>query len=1586
VFALKDEVVSSSKDSTAFHSVLKNFVSALLVAFELNPKKLPQDMLEALTTMLSLSLGGEPALVEQFWNDEYILDQPIRNFLAECQQLFPSLPTPYMRMLQALCEAVDEANSNLVNDQVLGHFRDLRSVSVFHAPSDLMDAASEMHIRHSSQERLQAQVGRQVRILKDCLYQIPDCPGLFIDDKVVGTVLEYYQGGRDTSESKYLVSWTVSIDGYFLILSRLHSFSLAQDMVARSEEIQLSFELLSSVLTNSMNHWEELMTVNIDDNEIRLLDVATLIFERYRSALNHANREEVGICLQVLSSCLKLAIAVSTCDPKLVAGWLRSIVGGTAINAGSNLSDPSQCIPVADIYKKEASVGDFGFTVTFLRLTNNLVEKAVAGPESVAYVYFATFGVLSNIQSMTFLTPAHQLDLVACALEVIQNSLRVYALLQDMGQTLDRHPILITKFDWPTKGRSFLEDMESFLRNKLSLSIIARASLVLSEASEVEMMHMKGQNFLASKIEAAVQAAGRVLLHLLALSEREGLSKELLSCILSSLAPNGWEGMIRIVTSYCEYQFDFKARKLAFDVLKTVVGFASKFDATSVLQCCYAYSLTSADCSKFLQMLAASLSERSLLDTPDLFSSAIHFLSHLVHGKYPFPPVMIPRYDTGMGRNTPQRAWIDNLSQCLLSDECQSKQPAAYCSLVEFLDFAWVTGLSFVTQGILENKSSWKKIEGLASEVQNWASLNSQIISGSPESQGGFSDDYHCRIHACALNILANEFFLVSRGFNFDEERAFSIKQCVESSIFQIILEFASIKIDVATRLRLQVQLKSALIECSSISQVFSHQGIRSILEFVQESFPKAFYPDDQLQDSDFEDSLVSQLGNGTAPQAFSLPIEHLLLCCLESEQSLHSILLQEYKTMEADKFAVDFSILYQDYNVMQKIERIQTLLKKINAHSQIEAAAMSLSKSLSSITFIAKEQKHGKLPFGLVDLPEFLVCAVESLNSSLVQLTNHNVPEVLFVPLMPVEELVIHFNKSLVQICSNALTIGLDHDLMEDGWFEQIFYVKGESTEWMHNWLTFLLNSHQGKKDSGVDMSVKILSLLRMIYSNFEGSSIGMETVLRSFALACSFCHSSEDLKLSSLLVIKCLLDDWLSPKMSQGDWIPLLEESPAKIELCRLGEESYSPGLRSMALVTATSIAETSAGSRMLIDWWKEYGTFRQLIKYAGQLVVSDRKSKSGEWCSWLELVGTLLHVCSEMMSSTDGLSALRVFTSALADELHPYIVDLLSSFANHERRLELRELTVVKHIAFLMYALTKFAGRWHMALPNSMINVQHSVVLYLVYAAQPALKPYFSVESQVSDETEVSMCKLHEDLPVSEGWFTAVRVETVAKGRPKAHGSHVPSSTHKGSSSLLRKSPQKPDSGVRQTDQYSFQVAHTMYTNVCYFLEFFLISLPSAGSALLNNESFHEAFIVSLIGIQIQSIHLSAGLCNAQGKNGNNNNGGNKYGKLLELFGRILNLSTFVQDVAFKTNVGVDKHGRRSWRLMSNLTAAYALLKRSTESLLATIDFSSAADSEMRSASEKILCTLKAGGERWAENLTGEEALLTTANLYR
>ena len=171
--------------------------------------------------------------------------------------------------------------------------------------------------------------------------------------------------------------------------------------------------------------------------------------------------------------------------------------------------------------------------------------------------------------------------------------------------------------------------------------------------------------------------------------------------------------------------------------------------------------------------------------------------------------------------------------------------------------------------------------------------------------------------------------------------------------------------------------------------------------------------------------------------------------------------------------------------------------------------------------------------------------------------------------------------------------------------------------------------------------MSVQLLLLLNLLYSNADEPSgmlsIGMETVLKSFALSCSFCHSSKDLKLSSLLVIKCIIDDWLSPKMSHGDWLPLLEESPAKSEICKLGDKAYPSELRSMLLVTAASIAATGPGAGTLINWWKEFGTFRPLIKYVSFLV-SEGSSGRAELCSWLELVSTLLHVCSDLMTSTD------------------------------------------------------------------------------------------------------------------------------------------------------------------------------------------------------------------------------------------------------------------------------------------------------------------------------------------------------------
>ena len=1582
LFALKEEVIGQSVDATAFHSVLKNFCSALLVAFELNPRRLGQDLLDVLTQILSHVLSGEPALVEQFWEEEYILDQPLRNFLGECQQLFPTLPIPYMRLLQALCEAVDDSNANLINDQVLAHFRDLRSVSVFHFPGDLMDAASEMHIRHQVLERLPLVIGRRVRIVKNAMCQLPECLGLFVDDKVVGNVLEFYQNARDPSESKFLVSWMVEIDGYFLILSRLHAFSLSEDkeMIAKSGEIQLIFRLLSSVLANSLNHWEELMAVRIEDNEIRLLDAAARIFQRYRALLSHASRkEDAEVCLSVLSSCLNLAVAVSTCDPTLIGEWLRNVVGTGAV-AGSSITDPSECIPtVADIYRSEVAKGNFDFTVTFLKLANSLIEKAVFGPESVLYLYFGTFGVLSNIQNMTFLAAHQRLDLVSAALNLIQNSIRVYELLLDARHVQADCPF--GDFDWTQTG--FTRDMEAFLLNKFTVSIAARASVLLSESSLTEAMHMRGQNLLASNMEMSVQTAGKLILRLLSLTERVDLSQDLFSCIVSNFGPNGLDSLTRVVTSYCEYQFDLEVRRLSFDVLRGTVSLASRLDNVSLLQCCYPYSLTSAKSSKFLRILASSLAEESLLGSPDLFSSVVQFLTCLVHFKFPFPPVIIPGYDPAK-ENDVLSLWIRYLSQCLVNDECRTKQPSAYSLLMEFLDCAWVLGLSFITQGILENSASWARIEELAASPQQWNSLSAAWTFKFAD----FGQDYFCRVHAGALNILAHELFLCSRGLGADEERAASLRRWVDSNIFGVISEFARIRIDVSTRLRLQAKLKSLLMETSSVSNVFSHLGIRSILRYAEESAPKSF----ERRDSSYEDFSTMQREELNQNLQSAFPIEHLFLCCLDSEQPLRPMWLKDYRPLDADKFAVDYSILSQDYVVAQKVEAIQSLVKKINAQSQVESAAISLARAVSSITFLVKDRKGPGAGGGLdqVDLPKFLGVAVESLNWSLEQLTNYDVSKTRFATSNPIEQVVLAFNKALVQVCSTGLTIGLDNDLLEDEWMQSVFYVKGETTEWMHNWLTFLANSPQGKQAGGVEMSVKILGLLHKVYANLDeaagGAGMGMETILKSFALSCSFCHTTKELKLSSLLVIKCLMDDWLSPKMSHGDWVPLLAQSPAKSELCRLGEESYPSELRSMLLVTAAAIAETGAGARTLIDWWKEHGTFRQLIKYAAFLVSETSAKSSAEWCTYLELVGTLLYVCSDLTSSTDGIAALCIFAFAMADELHPFIVNLLSTFGNNDRLLQTSELVVVKHVAFLLYALCKFAKRWNLQLPRTMANVQDSVVVFLVYAAQPALKPYFLAESRASGEREARLLEEADDFGSAnlEGWFGAVRSVMDPEGqmgKGMAQRESAMLMADGGSKPEAKKPALRGGNGSeKRRSQHSFQVAHTMYTNVCYFLEFLLISLPSSEPLLVSADTFTESLVISLIGIQIQSIHISAGLCNDATSRGASGLGRTSRGDLLKIFSRILNLTTFVQEAVFRRSnlMGSDKHGRNSWRLMSNLTAAYVLLKQSIEGYLTKVD-EAQADAGVREAMAKTRDTLRAGGERWAGILSSDEALL-------
>ena len=1553
LFALGDECVRSSIDSTAFHSVLKNFCAAILVAFDLNPKRLPHSVLDGLTRILASVLKGEPGLVEQFWDEEYMLDQPIRNFLGECQQLFPTIPVPYTRLLQALCEAMDETNASLVNGQVLSHLRDLKSISVFHSPSDLMDAASEMHMKHQVPERMHLQIGKKVRLVKSCLYQIPECPGLFIDDKVIGSVLEHYRDGSDSSESKYLVSWTVDIDGYFLILCRLHSFSTLDDVVAKAEEIQLSFKLLSAVLTNSMSHWEELMAVKIDNNEIRLLDVAALIFDRFKTILGHAKEEEVDKCLSVLTACLHLAVAVSTCDPNLIGSWLRTAVGGAGVASGLSSSDPSQCLPsIAGIYRSELSKGSFDFTVTFLRLANSLVEKAVFGPESILYLYFGTFGVLSNIQTMTVVVPHHRLDLASAALSLFQNTLRIYELLHDMQKVGQNSPL--SGFDWGNGATSFQRDVESFLANKFSISTVMRSSLIFVESSSTERMHVKGQSVLASKMEMSIRIAGKVLLRLLSLAEMDSLSDVFSSCVIPNLVQNGFErSLAYIVTSYCEYQFDLSVRQVAFEALTGLVGVARQTDNFGLVQGCYPYSLTSAESSKFLRSLAASLAEESLLNTPRLFSSAIQFLTLLVHSKSPFPPVVIPGYDSRSEERL-LSLWIHNLSACLVSTECRTREPVAFSCLMEFLDGAWKSGLSFITQGILENTASWNTILELASTTQQWNSLGAAWTFKFAD----FGQDYFCRIHAFALSILSHEFFLTSRGFGIDPERASSIEIWMQQNFSQVMLEAASIKMDVSTRLRLQVNLKMLLVEASSISSLFIHMGMRSILKHVEARLPGDSTILDAL--SDVPNMQIEELNKVLQ---FAHPVEHLFLCCMDSQKLAHSTWLRNYSGLEQDKFAVDFSILSQDYMAMQKVQAIQNLLKKLNAQAQVEAAATSLSKVVSSIALIMKEQKGGDYIQG-ADMAKLSKTTSENLAWSLKQLTNHNASQGLFVPFSPMEDLMLDFGKSLVQTCTAMLTIGLNNDLLVDGWAEDVFYHK--DAEWMHDWLTFLLSDFQKRKDCGAKMSVQLLLLLNLLYSNADEPSgmlsIGMETVLKSFALSCSFCHSSKDLKLSSLLVIKCIIDDWLSPKMSHGDWLPLLEESPAKSEICKLGDKAYPSELRSMLLVTAASIAATGPGAGTLINWWKEFGTFRPLIKYVSFLV-SEGSSGRAELCSWLELVSTLLHVCSDLMTSTDGIEALRVFASALTDELHPFITNLLSSFSNHDRKLQLGDLTLVKHVAFLLYALSKFAGRWHLTLPQSIVGVQDSVVMFLVYAAQPSLKPYFSVECKVLDQKEVSLCRGTDHLALEEGWFGAVRPLVTESGNDrKESAGGVPKLT------LTKIAEEK------KTSQYSFQVGLTMYTNICYLLEFLLISLPTFEDTMQNTDAFHDSLIVSLIGVQIQSIRISAGLCNAAGSL-------EGQGDLYKMFGRILNLSTYVQEVLFKSNFGLDKHGRNSWRLMSNLTAAYSMLKRSMEGLLATMDTANV-DANTKSAVSKIQVILRGVGERWAGGLLSDPLL---SNLY-
>ena len=213
---------------------------------------------------------------------------------------------------------------------------------------------------------------------------------------------------------------------------------------------------------------------------------------------------------------------------------------------------------------------------------------------------------------------------------------------------------------------------------------------------------------------------------------------------------------------------------------------------------------------------------------------------------------------------------------------------------MEFLDGAWKCGLSFITQGILENTASWNTILELASTTQQWNSLGAAWTFKFAD----FGQDYFCRIHAFALSILSHEFFLTSRGFGIDPERASSIEIWMQQNFSQVMLEAASIKMDVSTRLRLQVNLKMLLVEASSISSLFIHMGMRSILKHVEARLPGDSTILDAL--SDVPNMQIEELNKVLQ---FAHPVEHLFLCCMDSQKLAHSTWLRNYSGLEQDKF-----------------------------------------------------------------------------------------------------------------------------------------------------------------------------------------------------------------------------------------------------------------------------------------------------------------------------------------------------------------------------------------------------------------------------------------------------------------------------------------------------------------------------------------------------------------------------------------------------------------------------------------------------------------------------------------------------------
>ena len=1537
--ALVSSVVRASTDSTAFHSVLKNFMSGFFLVLDVTPTSLAQEPLHLLAQIIASCYTREPMLVAEFWTTRHTMDHPIRSFFQQCQLLFPCAPLPYLTMLNALCggtgrEGEGEAGTaeggvpgseDAASDDALEHFRGLRSLSVYHEPGDLMEASTEISLKHQLQDRLSHQVGKDVRILKHCVFEIPGCSGLFINDQSVGRVLEYYGGpGRAQAGPSFLVRWAVDVDGYYIMLSQLLTFSSAQDWNRGAAEVTAYLRFLKAAVSASRAHWESLARVRLGDSGVGVLDVLQELFQRFMTSSSYAdNAQAVSRCSEILAECLDLAKAVSRYEPEAIAAWLTSMVpvtGGSDL--GDRVMDLESLVPSLHVvYAMEIKAGDFVCTVAFVKLVASLAQKGVCRDEIAAYLYYAVFGILARIHTVTSRVKDQDSELVCAVYDLVQSCVGSYAFVKGVNRIQTQ--AVLDDFDWPAQAKAFTGMMSSLLNGRLFLSSVLQSSALLMTAMKAESLRMKGQLDRVATAERLIGMTCAMLMKLFRIARSSAVSKEAVSWMLSSVtSSNGSQSIAYVTTSYCAYQFDVRLRKQAFDVLLEIVRLASECGQDHTIQHCFPYSLTLASSKKFRMVLADSLSPEELLRTQDLFVSIANFLTYLIYTNQKFPSVLIPQHATATsdaGSHHVGAQWIASIKECVVSDACRREKPFAYTKLMQFLELVWEADMSFISNEMLSAGDMWPVIERHASEKPDWSYLDGWASGEVPS----VSNVYATCIHAHALKIVAHEFF-VSK-FSATESGSTSVGTFVKTHFCDIVVECSSIRIGLHVRQDVLRGFRKELTKCSLDPNLFCNQGIKRALSALHRMFERKAREsmanaDDVIKDGAFEvDSIY--------------PVEQVLMQSLGTVESLDAFWVDEHMPV-SDKDVNDTNA-----SMGGGVKGIQAYIEAMRAHSMGEVAAANTVMASKSIGKILGDA--GNLSDCLGSQDDSTKIIIHSLADTLSRLTNRDEPSFDLKPKLSVEQFVYLVAEGTMSVLHSILDKGYGLAAQDSSGSIQLL-------DCLHRWLVYLTKSSYANTPEGNDLTLQALIMTGSVCSHLVRSQsyVEMESVLKTFGLACALCCKQDRLRLVSLSIIKDLLEKWLSVKMNQGEWVSMMHASPIVNELCSVGDvKTSSAELRQMLLMTATSIAGTRNGAGFLLRLWKERGTFQRLIEYSSFLIGKGSEVVD-EWRSWLELIGTLLSVCSELDAVCDGLDALMVFSMALFDELESYIASLLSSFRSEIQTLRYGDLDTVRYAAFMLNALVKFAARWDIGLPACASTVQRAALDFLLYAAQPGLKPYSSYDPQFGSKEEKQWHDEETDVCVAGGWFTVLGNDP--------HTPHAPTFSPR----LKMPSSATPGRTLPPLTRYALEIGCLVYTNVALLEEFLLVSQVSC------KLDAPDAFNVATVGVQMQLIHVIATLVASRFTC-------EPAGRLMRLCGVALDLSTRLQDAM---------HDRNDWRLMSSLTASYLVLKDLMDAKAA------AGEAASLSHTNKVLGVLQDSAKSWSRNFANEDVLTGTASLLQ